>query len=372
VKPEQVAEDQTQNDQTQNDQTQQDRQQQTAEVEIGALLTADSPRSGGEDLEHVKALAALQTRLPPIIVQRTTMRVIDGMHRIRAAELRGEHMIAVKFFDGTEADAFVLAVKANIAHGLPLTTTDRKRAAQRIITSHPHWSDRMIAAATGLAPGTVAALRRRGAGGPGAAADGANGANGMAGIGGAEGTAGAVDPMATRIGQDGRVRPINIAEGRRRAGQLITENPGLSLRQIAQAAGISPETARDVRKRLSRGDDPLPPPRQGRRKVRDDDAPPAFGAGGTAGAPAIAQAPARDRAAVVERLKADPALRFSETGRTLLRLLHIHTITTEEWDKIVANVPPHCSAIVAHLAGECSRVWAELATRLERNMAKVG
>ena len=343
-------------------------QEQILEIEIGSLSTADSPRSGGEDPEHVKALAALQTPLPPIIVQRTTMRVIDGMHRIRAAELRGETTIGVKFFDGSEADAFVLAVKTNIAHGLPLTTTDRKRAAVRIIASHPHWSDRMIAAATGLAPGTVAALRRRRSTDP----DGSDRPDG---------------PVATRIGQDGRVRPLDIADGRRLAGRLIAENPSLSLRQIAQAAGISPETARDVRKRLSRGDDVLPAPRQGRRKVHDA-ARPGFGAGAGAGAGATAaasttasmsttmtatgQASVRDCAAVVERLKTDPALRFSETGRTLLRLLHIHMITTEEWDKIVANVPPHCGGVIAHLAGECSRIWADLATRIEHNMAKVG
>ncbi|CAM5292324.1 hypothetical protein SRIMM317S_04872 [Streptomyces rimosus subsp. rimosus] len=53
---------------------------------------------------------------------------------------------------------------------------------------------------------------------------------------------------------------------------------------------------------------------------------------GDAGCGAPVRLPAEDRTEVVRRLKVDPALRFSETGRTLLRLLSIHTISAEEWD----------------------------------------
>jgi len=49
-------------------------------------------------------------------------------------------------------------------------------------------------------------------------------------------------------------------------------------------------------------------------------------------------APDPDRAGLVKRLKADPALRFSEIGRTLLRLLNVHTISMEEWDQIIDKV----------------------------------
>ncbi|KOG90227.1 streptomycin biosynthesis protein, partial [Streptomyces varsoviensis] len=82
-----------------------------------------------------------------------------------AAMLCGHDKIAVRFFDGDEADAFVLAVESNIAHGLPLSLADRKRAAGRIIDSHPQWSDRIVASVTGIAPGTVAEIRRRRTGG---------------------------------------------------------------------------------------------------------------------------------------------------------------------------------------------------------------
>ncbi|MFD0433138.1 ParB N-terminal domain-containing protein, partial [Streptomyces chartreusis] len=101
--------------------------------------------------------------MPPIIVHRDSMRVIDGLHRLRAAQLRGHSTIAVTFYDGTEADAFVLAVESNVRHGLPLSLPDRKRAAVRIIATHPQWSDRKIASVTGISPATVAP---RGPGGP--------------------------------------------------------------------------------------------------------------------------------------------------------------------------------------------------------------
>lgn len=309
-----------------------------AQVEVDALAAADSPRISGENPEHVAALAATDAELPPIIVHRPTMRVIDGLHRLRVAKVRGQRRIAVRFFDGDEADAFVLAVRSNVMHGLPLSLADRKRAVERIVGSHPQWSDRMVAAATGTAAGTVADIRRRIAG---------------------ERAAGDV-----RIGQDGRVRPINGNEGRRLACELITQDPSLSLRQIARAAGISPETARDVRNRLSRGEDPL---LRRNRKERANHGGRA-GLAGRLGA-TIGSAPARDRAAVLERLRVDPALRFTETGRNLLRLLNIHTVRAEEWTKMIDNVPPHCNGLIADLARECAETWAEFAVRVEQKVA---
>src|SRR4051812_30365190 len=80
---------------------------------ISTLLPADSPRLAGEDMQHARLLADSDAELPPILVHRKTMRVIDGMHRIRAAVLRGEDKIKAKLFDGCEEAAFVLAVEAN-------------------------------------------------------------------------------------------------------------------------------------------------------------------------------------------------------------------------------------------------------------------
>jgi len=67
-----------------------------------SLLAADSPRLAGEDAEHIWILAASEASLPPILVHHPSMRVIDGMHRLRAAVLRGDEQIAVDYFHGSE------------------------------------------------------------------------------------------------------------------------------------------------------------------------------------------------------------------------------------------------------------------------------
>ncbi|MEN2424096.1 helix-turn-helix domain-containing protein [Streptomyces rimosus] len=317
------------------------------DVEISALSVSDSPRIAGESAEHIELLAVADGPLPPILVHRDTMRVIDGMHRLRAALRRGQETIPVRFFDGDEADAFVLAVESNSAHGLPLTKADRKRAAERIITSHATWSNRMIAAIVGLAPATVAKVRRKMPGG--------------------------ATPERGRVGQDGRFRPLDGAEGRKLAGDLIAENPGLSLRQIARATGISPETARDVRNRIRRGEEPLlTGPRTGPRGQRGGQRGPGRPAGrrrGTAGAVTPVRMPAADRSRTVRRLKGDPALRYSNTGRTLLRLLGIHTVSPQEWERITADIPADCRRTVAELARACSDNWSELAQRAAERQA---
>ncbi len=282
------------------------------------------------------ALAAAETELPPIIVHREAMRVIDGLHRLRVAQVRGQEKIPVRFFDGNDADAFVIAVKSNIAHGLPLTLADRKAAATRILASHPQWSDRMIASVTGLSAGTIGEMRKR------LIAIGMNDA---------------------RIGKDGRVRPLDRSQGRKLALELMAINPRLSLRQIARAAGISTETARDVRSKLHRGEDPIA---QGRAAGRASQGEKRNGHRGKSGEPELASALCQDRAAVVARLKADPALRLTETGRSLLGMFHIQAINAEQWDKIIINLPPHCRNIVAHLARQYARAWAEFADRVEQ------
>lgn len=306
-------------------------------VPISSLSISDSPRLRGENAEHIRTLAATQVDLPPIIVHRSTMSVIDGVHRLRVAELRGQRTIAVKFFGGDDADAFILAVKSNIAHGLPLSLADRKYAARRIIASHPQWSDRLIATVTGLAAKTIADIRSSPA-------------------------ITATSPSA-RIGQDGRVRPIDATERRKAALQIIEENPSLSLREIARIVGISPETARDVRNRLRRGEDPLSR-RQGRRHEHQNTAADHVGSGNRAGRDHVAQ---QERVVAIQRLTADPALRFSESGRALLRLLNMHTMSDDAWDNIIQNVPPHCQGAIVNVARGCAQLWMDFADKVERS-----
>jgi ParB-like chromosome segregation protein Spo0J len=280
-------------------------------------------------------LAEIDEELPPIVVHRSTMRVVDGTHRLSAARLRGQHMIEVRYFDGSEHEAFLLAVQANITHGLPLPLEDRMAAAARIIESHPDWSDRAIAAAAGLGAQTVSGIRAER--GPGATA-------------------------STRMGRDGRVRPVNGAHGRLRASEIISSSPGLSLREVAKLAGISPATVRDVRERIRRGDDPVPPlqrpPRRRPPLTGADEAPPDASA-------------APDVDSILQGLRKDPAVRFTESGRTLLRWIFSRAIRPDERRTIAVKVPPHCTYIVAGLARRCAGEWLQFADELEERARRM-
>ncbi|MEU2085336.1 ParB N-terminal domain-containing protein [Streptomyces albus] len=340
--------------------------QETVDIPVEALRSADSPRAGGEDIEHTRALAETEAPLPPILVHRQTMRVIDGMHRLRAARLRGAKTIPARFFDGDESAAFVLAVKANIAHGLPLTLADRKAAALRIVGTHPQWSDRMIAEATGLAHKTVGAIRRR---------------------------LGAESPQpAARVGRDGRVRPLNSDDGRLRAGELLAQHPQATSAEIGLAAGISPTTVKDVRRRLRRGEDPLVAGRHRQEVTRSTEQPqpqppeaPAAESGAPLGEPESdpcppvavrpgttrrrrpAAAPAApDRAAAMHRLCADPSVRFTECGRALLRWLDAGPRTTEEVATLATRMPAHHLGLIAGLARQSAALWEQFSDELER------
>lgn len=307
-------------------------------VPISSLLPSDQLRMNGENREHVNVLAQVDGPLPPILVHRPSMRVIDGMHRLRAAQCRGQTEITVQFFHGTEQDALVLAVEANIAHGLPLTLAERKAAAARIIVSHRQWSDRKIASVTGLAPSTVGALRKF--------------STGVAGH------------ANTRIGRDGSERPLDAAAGRAHVVKLMAEKPDASIREIARIAGVAPSTAHDVRNRLREGKDPVPLRKHGGRRTTsfpepDDDVP-----GPRCGA--VQSARNGSGSLPLDHLKLDPALRYSEAGRALLRLLQAQTVIEQASTTLVTAVPAHTAKAVAELAHRAAETWRSFAAQLEQ------
>ncbi|MCX4851620.1 ParB/RepB/Spo0J family partition protein [Streptomyces sp. NBC_00893] len=326
-------------------------------VPIASLLPGESPRSEGPDQEHVARLAEVDGPLPAILVRRSDMRVIDGMHRLLAALIRGQVTIDVEFFEGTTEDAFLRAVQANIAHGLPLSQADRRAAATRIIASHPQMSDRAIARASGLGAKAVASIRRR--------------------------SSDAVPQLNARIGRDGRVRPLSSVEGRWRAAELMAENPQASLREVARIAGISPATASDVRKRIQSGELPaavrpeaarvpeVPQPSPAAQEtdaaqdididVDSDIRVPAQAAQLRQGRKAKPVPP--DPGMVLDKLLRDPSLRLKEEGRHLLRLLQQNAVA--EWNHLTAAVPPHCGELVGSLARQYAATWLEFAEDLD-------
>ncbi|MFH5232809.1 ParB/RepB/Spo0J family partition protein [Antrihabitans spumae] len=315
-------------------------------VPVASLLPADSPRINGCKVSHAKVLAACDELLPPIVVHRDTMRVVDGMHRLKAALLKNADTIEVQFFDGSVFEAFVLAVRVNMQHGLPLSTSDRKAAAARIIESHPYWSDRLIGATTGLSHKTVAVVRRR--------------------------ASGEDSQLNGRLGLDGKVHPLTNSDGRLIAAELLQGvGKDASLRKIASAAGISPGTVRDVRERIKRGDNPVPVRTSrsaasrrptlapGSKKAMSEDA-------GTQGLTSdyIATSSRVNHTAALSRLRGDPALRFNEKGRALIRLLTTSLTAAAECRTLVGDVPTHCLGTVVELAEANARLWHEFGRQI--------
>lgn len=303
-------------------------------VPISSLLPGESPRLDGHNQEHVARLAEIETPLPPILVERHTMRVVDGMHRLFAAVLRGRDEIEVEFFDGNREDAFLRAVEANVAHGFPLSQADRRAAAARIMSTHPHMSDRAIAQLAGLGAKTVASIRR---------------------------STDAVPQLNARVGRDGKVRPLSTVVGRQRAAEVLAGNPGASLREVARLAGVSPATVSDVRNRLARGEAPSASAQQ-----RADTAAPAARDRARKPAP-----PRQDPGFVLDKLLRDPSLRHNEEGRNLLRLLRNNAIGMRQWTDLAAAVPPHCGGLVVQLAQCYAELWLEFSHELDERVQTV-
>jgi ParB-like chromosome segregation protein Spo0J len=371
-------------------------------------------RQSGTDASHVQLLAeaANSDDLPAILVQKSSLRVVDGMHRIEVAKLRGQQSINARFVDCTDEEAFVLAVKSNTLHGLPLSRADRISGAKRILAWHRDWSDRAVAAATGLSTRTIASLR-------GLSADDEK-------------------DGAKRLGRDGKRRPVTGAEGRKRAAEYLATHPDAPLRQVAKETDVSIGTVHDIRGRLRRGEDPtavgsrrspgkqtangspaangplplngMPPPGNGMFPAASDArllaSPRALLANGrtmltdgtdplTNGTSLLGNAMSRaangakllangtassangtDRCgkrrndiaptwpSISNKLASDPTVKYTECGREFLRWMAMRAISPDEWDKFVAVVPAHWGESVSLVAQGVSDAWREFADQL--------
>jgi ParB-like chromosome segregation protein Spo0J len=199
----------------------------TVKLRLSDLKIGACPRRGGIRADHVKTLAELDGGWPPIVVSRTDHRVVDGIHRVAAAKALGHTMIVARLFDGSADDAYIAAIKYNVAHGLPLTLAERKEGAIHILRVQPSWSNRRIAAICGLSPVTLGTLRAR--------------------LHEAQSVVSNDSMGERRTGRDGRSRPVNTVAARRRVAEAIAQAPESSLRQISAQVGSSPETVRSVR-----------------------------------------------------------------------------------------------------------------------------
>ncbi|WP_405774613.1 transcriptional regulator [Streptomyces sp. NBC_00859] len=308
-------------------------------VYIEELHVASTPRTGGVDTEYTRTLAEIESELPPILVHRPTMRVVDGIHRLKAAQANGQILIKVRYFDGETTDADLLAVALNVSHGRPLSTEDRASAAERIFASHPQWSDRAVASVAGLSARKVAEIRQN--------------------------VSGTLLHTDRRIGLDGRARPVDSTHGRELASCLIRENPTASLRTIAREAGISPATVADVRSRVMRGDDPVPARQRGRTAGERLASPPGYRS--PQQRPVSARSPA-ELGSLFETLRRDPSLRFNETGRHMLRMLDAAALVARDRKRIVESVPSHCKIQISELVQGYAEIWELFAHELKQHI----
>ena len=188
------------------------------------------------DTDHVERLAATGGEWPPLLVRASDLVVIDGLHRLAAAMRLQLGTTTVTLFDGSTEDALVAAIRTNVAHGLPLTVSERKNAALQLLGRRQESSDRMVAGICGLAASTVRQLREPQSEQPVAT----------------------IVQLTRRLGRDGRARPLDRTELRRQIIDTLHQDPTASLRIIAARTGASPATVRAVRQRLAEPPDPAP------------------------------------------------------------------------------------------------------------------
>ncbi|MGW5400204.1 nuclease [Streptomyces sp. NPDC003952] len=347
------------------------------DVLVSSLSAGVPLRRSGTDAAHVRLLAdaAGSAELPPVLVQIDGYRIIDGLHRMEVARLRGDSSIKARFVDCSNSEALIIAMQANGSHGLPLSKADRVSGARRVLGSHPDWSDRAVARITGLSAKTIASLREK----PG------------------EGT-----PLdGKRIGRDGRRRPVGPGEGRRRAAEYIAAHPHAPLRQVARETDVSLGTVHDVSARLRRGEGPersgcrtpdaapqplrSVPPARSVPPVRSVPAagepsrPASADPGGAAPvplrvAPGTSGAPQRRNrtdeipawAAVAAKMATDPTIRYTAGGREFLRWMQLHAAEPDDgWRELIDAVPAHWLGVIAPIAERIGREWSLLAEGLK-------
>jgi AraC-like DNA-binding protein len=282
-------------------------------VAVADLRPGATPRISGEDEAHARLLAVAPGPLPPILVHRPTMTVIDGMHRLIAATLRGDEEIAAVFFEGSLEDAFVEGVRSNVAHGKPLTLQDREAAAKRILATHHHWSDRAIAEVCAMSPKTVARIRR----------------------------AILRDGPPARVGRDGRIRPVDGSSARLHAAEIIRSQPDASIREVARIAGTSSGTVRDVRRRLTEGRHPLPDRTRGPSRRRRASA-----------------------AATDYEWANDPAL-YSDAEDSFISWFDDRNIVTGDWASVVPDLPLSRLYLLSDECRARAEQWEQFASALE-------
>ena len=207
-------------------------------VALSSLGLEDRLRPGVPS--HVRQLAEVLDRCPPVIAHRGTRRLLDGFMRVDAALTLGWEAVPVRWVEGHAAELLELSMQANASHGLPLTVDQRRAGVEQLLRLRPSWSNARIALAAGTSESLV---RRRRCPGPSLTdldtrTDAREGE--PAGAGAAAGCA-----DTRRHGVDGKSYPATTID----LSAVLAQNPEASDRWVARTVGCSPSTVAAHRRR---------------------------------------------------------------------------------------------------------------------------
>jgi ParB-like nuclease domain len=204
-------------------------------IDVQQLKAGESIRLGDLNKAHLETIISLAGSWPPLLVHGVENTIIDGHYRYQAAIALGLTEIECEIFEGKPDDAYIEAIRRNVARGLPLSLVEREQAATQILQMRIDWSDRQIAYLCALSPRTVARIR--------STRDSLRSVTQMYC---------STDENArsnTRIGRDGKRRPVDSHLNRDKIAEALVKNPDASLRYVARLTGTSPSTVRSVREK---------------------------------------------------------------------------------------------------------------------------
>lgn len=298
------------------------------EIPLDKIAPGSRVRAEALDLDHVALMVPVIDSLPPIVVRQDDKGYLaeDGNHRVAAHRRAGRTTIRAVVVEATEAEALELAVAANRKHGKPLTVSELKAVAKRMIAD-TDWSNVRIAEACGLSDKTVAELRPRPT---------------------AESPRLDTPPAPAKTeGADGKRRPSSAsvaADNRERIRAVADAKPDASAREIAAEVGVSPTTVTSTLSNPRPSLSVVSPP------AEDDE-------------PSVEEVVLT--APVAGRWSTAPGFEATNAARELARFLDRRLIRLDEDVAVLADGCPVASrGAVAMVAAESARQWQLLAEHL--------
>lgn len=207
---------------------------------VSLTALSGGPWARQTDPAHVRRLVEQLDDSPPITVTPAGV-VIDGMHRVAAAQRLGRPSLLAITLDLSEADCWVTAARANTPSSRPWSARHRRAAVTALLELTPDRSNRSIAQAVGVSEKTVRRLRACST----AALPQSNASQAPGG----------------RKGRDGRVRPARAGDAAAAVRAELRPEDTRSGEEVARAAGVSPSTVARVRREVARNRAPSAQPR---------------------------------------------------------------------------------------------------------------